>query len=164
MKKLTLTIIIAISLITLVSAAITVGNIYTQNQLDNQDVMNTDLEDSFYKVDGKVIHNISDSETEEIFYVNILSIGKEYLINETDNETYWSGDYKVVEKQFKIYADIARWKNRKDEVGIAQAKGELKQWLLSKKGRLEEQEKRKIMELQTKTNNLDDFDLEDMVI
>ncbi len=152
-----------ILMITFVSA-ITVGNIYTQNQLDSQDIMNADLEDSFYKVDGKVIHNLSDSKTEEIFYVTLLSTVKQMLINETDNSTYWSGNYKVVEKKFEIYVDIDRWKNRRNEVGITQAKEELKQWLKSKKSRIEEEEKRKIIRLQTKTDNLDDFNLEDLEI
>ena len=190
MKKIYLTLIIALSLITFVSAAIVIGNIYTQEQLDSQDVMSLDLNDSFSR-DGSnnIIHNTSESGTEEIFYVNIISMDKVYilnstyysdnitLINETTNETYyyyinnytinktvWSGDYIVVEKQFEILVDIARWKNRSDEVGVTQAKAELKQWLKSKKGRIETREKRKIMEMQTKTDNLNDFDLEDMEI
>ncbi len=187
MKKITLTIIIALSLITVVSA-ISVGTILTQNQLDNQDVMNTDLEESFLKENGNVIHDISESGTEEIFYVTLLSPVKEYLINTSiytideerfnqtsnstyfvsvsyqPNETYWSGNYEIVEKQFEIKADITRWKKRKDEVGISQAKEELKSWLIAKKSRIEGREKRKIIELQTNTDNLDDFNLEDMVI
>lgn len=162
MKKITLSIIIAISLITLVSA-ITVGNMLTQNQLDNQDVLNTDLEDSFLR-DGnnKVVHNKSD--TEEIFYVTINSIDREYLINETTDFQYFSGNYVIVEKRFEIHVDIARWKNRRDEVGLVQAKQELKGWLKAKKGRIEEREKQRIIEMQTKTDNLDDFELGDIDI
>ena len=162
MKRIYLGLFIVFGLIGL-AGAITLGNILTQNQLNNQDVMNTDLEESFLR-DGsnKVVHDRSG--TEEIFYVNILSIDKVLFYNETLDESIFTGNYIIVEKTFEISVDIKRWKERKDKVGIDQAKSELKEWLKAQKNRIEQTEKRRIIELQTNTNNLDDFELDDLEI
>ena len=162
MKKLTIFIFLALIMIA-IATAYTVGQTITQQQLDSQDIINIDLEDSFLKDDNnKVVHE--KDGTNEIFYVNIETLEKETAINETDNSTYFTGNYIVVEKKSKILVDINRWKTRKDEVGLTQAKSELKQWLKAMKGRIESEEKNKIQEYQTKDDNLDDFILDDMEI
>lgn len=162
MKKLTLSILIFLGIMMSFVSAIQIGQTITQSQLDNQDIMNTDLSNHFIRENGKVVHNRENSN--EIFYVTMMSLRPEMLINETDNSIYYTGKYKVTEVKKEILVDIERWKNRKKEVGLEQAKAELKDWLIAMKERLEEKEKRKTIEYQTKTNNIDDFNLDDLKI
>ncbi len=126
-------------------AAVTVGQVITQQQLDNLNVSEQDLEEHFLRDQFNGVEydcyinsgvNLCD------FFVNIKTIvPNENNVNVTN--------YTVIEKNVTIKTRIQTWIDIKNEHNKTYAVSQLKEWLKSERDKIEADTKREISEYQT---------------
>lgn len=157
MKKKILFILVGLMLVGTV-IAISVGTIYTQAQIDTIDVSVFDLEEQFVRDGSNNIEYECEGGICEI-KTEILDITKEMLINQTDNSTYWSGDWKVIYPASTIKFRKQRWADLRDETNVTYARQGLVRWLKAQRSRLVAQRRIKLEGIQTQT----EIDLSDVL-
>ncbi len=128
MKTKLITIILGIFLIGIVTAAITYGSIFTQNDIDN---VNTETRD----LDTQWTESFSQLQT-KCLGVNVCSrayeidgFEKQMLFNETDNSTYWSGKYIYIRENKAIRFKTKWVYDIQEESGTSEAKLQLSEFL-----------------------------------
>lgn len=156
MKKLYITLGI-IFMLGLVSA-VALGSIFTQEQVNNIDVDAFDLGEGFVRDNSNKIISTCEEGICSVD-VSMLSIDKEMLLNETDNETYWSKKYISVNRIKPIRFNKVYWAEYRDEHGATEARQELSKDLLVKRGRLVEAERNYLKNIQ----EYEDVDLSEVL-
>jgi hypothetical protein len=132
------------------ATAVSIGNYYTQDQVDSINVSNFDLQEGFVRdnVTNKIVTNCEDKICTVQAYM--VSMDKNWSINETDNSTYWDGDtFVIVERYHDIRFRKQPWADLRDETNATYARQELASWLKVKRSRKVAEERRYLEGLQT---------------
>ncbi len=111
---------------TFVVAAINVGDIITQQQLDGINFGNIDLGESFIKEDGKATYDC-DYRGECTFYIKYKTLKNEIIDGDL------TGNYEVVEQTSKIKTNIKTWVDIKNEHNKTYAIQQLRTYLVDRK-------------------------------
>ena len=138
MKKITIGILGLLMLA--VVGAVAVGNIYTQEQVNNINVTGFDLEENFVR-DGNNKINTTCFEGTCGVIATMISVDQEMLLNITDNSTYWSGDYVIINRNKTIRFNKKYWKEYAEDTDDTTARQELAKWLKKRRSMLVSQER-----------------------
>lgn len=145
--KRNLIIVLSVIFFFAIVSAITVGQIFSQSQLDNINVQNQDLDDHFFRNDlNKVEHKCGIVGTSTIceFYVGIKT-----LVQNTDVNGTKLDNYTVIEKTVTIKTRAKTWIDLKNEHNKSYAVSELKKWLVNERTKIEHNTKLQIEKMQT---------------
>ena len=154
MKKLMI-IILGLLLFSVV-AAVSINQVLTQTQINGIDVSSFDLQVGFVR-DGN--NKIVVACENKICSVDstMLSVDKEMLVreilnNETKklvNESYWSGDYVVVNRVKEIKFRKQPWVNMRDETNAPYTSQQLAKWIKARRGKFVSEERKYLEGIQT---------------